>query len=96
MESPQELDLPSWHMLYSPDLEEERLTTKLAHPSRLFSLATPQKDRLSSAGGFGKASSGHEEGDGIKASGEETRKRDFFQLSSVHSGALQPCCVHLN
>lgn len=25
MESPQQLDLPSWHMLYSSDLEEERL-----------------------------------------------------------------------
>lgn len=30
MESPQQLDLPSWHMLYSSDLEEERLMAKLS------------------------------------------------------------------
>lgn len=69
---------------------------KLTHPSCLFSLGTPQKDQLSSAGDFGKANFGHEEGDSIKASREEMRERNFFQLSFVRSGALRPCCVHLS
>lgn len=69
---------------------------KLTHPSHLVSFATPQKDRLSSAGDFGKANFGHEEGDSVKASREAMRERNFLQLSSVRSGALQPCCVHLS
>lgn len=52
MESPQQLDLPSWHMLYGSDLEEERLMARLTHPSLMLSLHILQKDLLSSVGDF--------------------------------------------
>lgn len=35
MESPQQLDLLSWHVLCGSDLEEERLMAKLTHSSLL-------------------------------------------------------------
>lgn len=102
MESSQQLDLPSWHMLYSSDLEEERLMAKL-------SLACSSCCPFTSCRRIcfpqwvifeGQVSDTGHRGDRKKDSGEDMRRKvfpgDFFQLSFVHSRAFQPCCVHLN
>lgn len=68
MERLQELDLPSWHILHSPDLEEE-----IKAHGKTYSPVLP-----------------------VLPWHQEMRERNFFQLSFVRSGALQPCCVHLS
>lgn len=101
MESPQQLDLPSWRILYSSDLEEERLMAKL-------SLTLPSCSPFTSCRRicfpqwviFEGQASNTEKQTAKKDSGEEVRKKvfpgDFFQLSFVHSRVFQPCCVNLN